>query len=212
MLEIAEPGAAIFLLDGNPVQAERADLRPEIARELVALVDFGGARRDLVARKVLHGLADRVRGLAEIEIEHPLRVGDHGRGLRRHNASREKPYPVPARLSREMIRYRIGTKDAPVHAAKSAKLALAGASPTGCNSLQTKSPSGPIWKGKTGAIHGRNDRSGRQVQPGRRARTRLVAAACRVQSRRSRAVSLRHALGRISTACARRTRSTTART
>src|SRR5947207_431002 len=49
VLEIAEPGAAIFLLDGNPVQAERADLGPEIPGELIALVDFGRARRDLVA-------------------------------------------------------------------------------------------------------------------------------------------------------------------
>ena len=27
----------------------------------------------------MHGFADRVRGFAEIEIEHPMRVGDHGR-------------------------------------------------------------------------------------------------------------------------------------
>ena len=79
MFEIAEPGAAIFLLDGNPVQAERADLRPEVARELIALVDFGGARRDLIAGKIVHGFANRVRGFAEIEIEHPMRVGNHGR-------------------------------------------------------------------------------------------------------------------------------------
>ncbi len=88
MLEIAEPGAAILLLDGNAVQAERADFRPEIPRELVALVDLGGARRDLVAGEILHGFADGVRGFAEIEIEHPLRVGDHGRdGLRANNAA-----------------------------------------------------------------------------------------------------------------------------
>ena len=80
MLEIAEPGAAIFLLDGDAVQAERADLRPKVARKLIALVDFSGARRDLVVRKALHGFADRVGGLAEIEIEHPMRIGDHGRG------------------------------------------------------------------------------------------------------------------------------------
>ena len=79
VLEIAEPGAAIFLLDGNAVQAERADLRPEVAGKLIALVDLGGARRDLVAGEILHGFADRVRGLAEIEIEHPMRVGNHGR-------------------------------------------------------------------------------------------------------------------------------------
>src|SRR4051795_7937133 len=78
VLQIAEPRSAILLLDRNPVQAERAHLRPEIARELIALVDFGGARRDLVARERINGLANRVRGLAEIEVEHPIRVGDHG--------------------------------------------------------------------------------------------------------------------------------------
>ena len=79
VLEIAEAGAAIFLLDGDAVQAERADLGPEIARELIAAVDFGGARRDLVLRERIHRLAYRVRGLAEIEVEHPMGVGDHGR-------------------------------------------------------------------------------------------------------------------------------------
>ena len=79
VLEIAEAGAAIFLLDGDAVQAERADLGPEVARELIAAVDFGGARRDLVLRKRMHRLADRIRGFAEIEVEHPMGVGDHGR-------------------------------------------------------------------------------------------------------------------------------------
>src|SRR5216110_2541275 len=50
VLEIAEPGAAIFFLDGDPVQAERTDFWPEISWKLVALVDFGRARRDLLAR------------------------------------------------------------------------------------------------------------------------------------------------------------------
>ena len=51
MLEIAEPRAAEFLLDGDAVQAEIAQLRPEIAREEVAAVDLVGARRDLVGAK-----------------------------------------------------------------------------------------------------------------------------------------------------------------
>ena len=79
VLEIAQPRAAIFLLDGNPVQAKRADFRPEVAGELIAPVDFVGARRDLVAREIMHGFADRVRGFAEIEVEHPMRIGNHGR-------------------------------------------------------------------------------------------------------------------------------------
>src|ERR1700682_1580980 len=78
VLEIPEPRATIFLLDRNPVQAERADLGPEVPRELIASVDFGGTRRDLVRREGMDGLANRVRGFAEIEIEYPIRVGDHG--------------------------------------------------------------------------------------------------------------------------------------
>ena len=69
MLEIAEPGAAIFFLDGNAVQTERAELRPEIARELVGPVDLGGARRDLIRGKIADRLADCIGGFAKIEIE-----------------------------------------------------------------------------------------------------------------------------------------------
>src|ERR1700735_3527811 len=102
MLEIAEPRAAIFLLDRNPVQAQRADFRPQIARKLVALVDLGGARRDLVTGEIMHGLANRVRGFAEIEIEHPMRVGNHGQAgsgiIMRW--SRAQAYSLPASLSR----------------------------------------------------------------------------------------------------------------
>ena len=69
MLEIAEAEAAIVLLDGDPVQAELAHLRPQLRRELVRLVDFGGDRRDLLAGEPLGRLADRVGYLAEFEIE-----------------------------------------------------------------------------------------------------------------------------------------------
>ena len=79
VLEIAEAGAAILLLDGDAVQAERADFGPEIAGELIAAVDFGGARRDFVLRERIYRLAYSVRSLAEIEVEHPMGVGDHGR-------------------------------------------------------------------------------------------------------------------------------------
>src|SRR5688500_8955891 len=79
LLVIAEPGAARFLLDGYAVQAERADLGPEGSWKLVALVAFGRARRDLLARKGKHGFANGIRGFTEIEIEHPVRIGNHGR-------------------------------------------------------------------------------------------------------------------------------------
>src|SRR4051794_13190399 len=77
VLEIAETRAAIFLLDGNAVEAKIAKLRLQVARKLVGLVDLGGARRDLVRREVADGFAYRIRGLAEVKIEHPLRVGNH---------------------------------------------------------------------------------------------------------------------------------------
>jgi hypothetical protein len=31
-----------------------------------------------MGRKILHGIANRIRGLAEIEVEHSMRVGNHG--------------------------------------------------------------------------------------------------------------------------------------
>ena len=51
MLEIAEAEPAPFLLDGDAVQAELAHLRPQMLRKFVLLVDLGGDRRDLVARR-----------------------------------------------------------------------------------------------------------------------------------------------------------------
>ena len=46
MLEIAEAGAAVLLLDRDAVQAEGAHLGPQVAREGVGPVDLVGARRD----------------------------------------------------------------------------------------------------------------------------------------------------------------------
>jgi hypothetical protein len=43
VLEIAQPRAAIFLVDGDAVKAEIAHLRPQLARKAVGLVEF---RRD----------------------------------------------------------------------------------------------------------------------------------------------------------------------
>ena len=77
MLEIAEPGAAIFFLDSNAMQPKRAELRPQVARKLIALVDFRRARRDLMLREIVHSFANGVGGLAEVEIEYAMRIGDH---------------------------------------------------------------------------------------------------------------------------------------
>ena len=77
VLEIAETRPAILLLDGNAVQAERTDLGPEVAREFITAVDFGGARRDFVLRERVHRLPDRVRRFAEIEVEQQRPVRSH---------------------------------------------------------------------------------------------------------------------------------------
>ncbi len=69
MLEIAEAEPAIFLLDGDSVKAELAHLRPQLGGEPVLRVDPGCERRDLVGGEALRRVADRVRHLAEREVE-----------------------------------------------------------------------------------------------------------------------------------------------
>ena len=69
VLGVAEARAAVFLLDRDPVQAERAQARPQIARKLVGPVDRLGARRDLGLGEAGDRVADHVGGLAEIEVE-----------------------------------------------------------------------------------------------------------------------------------------------
>ena len=69
MLEIAEAEPAILLGDGDPVQAERAHFRPQLPGEPVLRVDLRGDRRDPVGGEAAGGVADRVRHLAEFEIE-----------------------------------------------------------------------------------------------------------------------------------------------
>ena len=97
MLEITESGAAIFFLDRNAVKTERAKPRPEIARELVGLVDLGCTRRDLIRGKIANRLADRIGGLAKIEIEGTNSIGNGHESLPQARSetgrvlSRERP-------------------------------------------------------------------------------------------------------------------------
>src|SRR5450756_2939827 len=77
MLEIAEAGAAILLLYGNAVQAERAHLRPQVARKCIAAIDLRGARRDAVLSKAADRFAQHVDIGPEAEIEARPAVGDH---------------------------------------------------------------------------------------------------------------------------------------
>ena len=146
MLEIAEPGPAILLLDSDAMHPELADLRPQLARKLVAPVDFGGARRDLVARKGMNGLANRIRGFAEIEIEHPVRVGDHGRAASGASGVIERlrgpqPYSLKMGLSRAETTRKAGPPGGLWYTAGCGKLPLALAPATGCNSPK-QPPSG----------------------------------------------------------------------
>src|SRR5437773_1313688 len=77
MVEIAETEAAIFLFDRDAVQTRLAHPRPQVARKLIRLVDFGGAWRDLGLGEGRHGIADHLRGFAEIEIEAVIAVLRH---------------------------------------------------------------------------------------------------------------------------------------
>src|SRR5262249_51909113 len=102
MFEIAEARAAVFFFNRDAVQPECADFRPELARKFVGFVDIGGTRRDFVACEILDGFAKRIRGLAEIEVEGPIRVWDHGRASpgRAWLLMCTKPYSAKTRLSR----------------------------------------------------------------------------------------------------------------
>ena len=77
VLEIAEPGSAMLLLDGDPEDAEGAELRPQGAGEFIAAVDLGRDRRDMVVAERPHAVADHVGGLAEAEIQHRIAVAGH---------------------------------------------------------------------------------------------------------------------------------------
>ena len=83
MLEIAEAEAAVFLRRGDPVQAERAHLGPEVAWKEVVAVDRRGARRDFSLGEFSRRFADHVGAFAEVEIERTGGVGDHSGGSHR---------------------------------------------------------------------------------------------------------------------------------
>ena len=69
MLDIAEPEAAILLLDRDPVQPKLTHLRPQMPREFVRRVNLGSDRLDLVLGETPRRFADRVGHLAEVEIQ-----------------------------------------------------------------------------------------------------------------------------------------------
>src|SRR5207248_2059485 len=82
VLQVAQPGAAVFFLHGDPEKAQFAQLRPEMAREFVRAVDFVGQWRNFVAAETPHRIAQEVRGVAKPEIERRIGVTNHGWSLR----------------------------------------------------------------------------------------------------------------------------------
>src|ERR1700694_2982433 len=96
MGEIAHPGAAPFLLDRDAQQAKLAHWRPQVAWKIVAAIDLGGARRDLVAGKVRYGFAQPVEVFAEPEIEACPGIWDHARCIL---AAEAELYPWTLKVS-----------------------------------------------------------------------------------------------------------------
>ena len=68
--EVAHAGAAVLLGHGDPEQAERAELLPQIGRELVVRVDPCRPRRDLLGREAPHHGAQSLDLLAKAEAHH----------------------------------------------------------------------------------------------------------------------------------------------
>ena len=60
MIEVAHPGAAVFLWGGDAEHAEIAELAPEIGGEVVVAVDRGGAGSDFVSGEAGDLVAERV--------------------------------------------------------------------------------------------------------------------------------------------------------
>ena len=69
MSEVTHIRAAVRLLDGNAKQSEVAELAPQIHRELVAAIDLGSARRDLIGRERAYRVAQHVDVFSQPEIQ-----------------------------------------------------------------------------------------------------------------------------------------------
>jgi hypothetical protein len=67
--EVPHVGTAVLLRHGDAQHAQVAHLAPQVHRELVAAVDFGGAGGDLLVGKGAHRVAQRVDVVTELEVE-----------------------------------------------------------------------------------------------------------------------------------------------
>ena len=84
MGQVAHLGAAVFLVDGDAEHAQVAHLAPQVHRELVAAVDFGGARGDFDGGELLHRFAQRGDVFAMIkgqawQMQHVVLTEDWGK-------------------------------------------------------------------------------------------------------------------------------------
>ena len=69
VLQITEPEPAIRLADRDAVQAERAHVGPQVAREPVLRVDLHRQRGDPVRREASRSVTNHLRVLAQREVE-----------------------------------------------------------------------------------------------------------------------------------------------
>ena len=67
--EVTQLGAAVFLFHRHAMQAQFAELGPEVVREQVVAVDLGRARRDFRGDEGLDGVAQRIDGVAQVEVQ-----------------------------------------------------------------------------------------------------------------------------------------------
>ena len=67
--EVAKPGAAMLLRDGDAQQAEFAKSRPELIGELIVAVDGSGPRRDFGGAERVNLLTQHVDGFAQSEVQ-----------------------------------------------------------------------------------------------------------------------------------------------
>ncbi len=82
MGEIAKARAAIILLDGDPVQAERAHVGPKILRETVGPVDLRRAGREIFGGEGANHVAQHVEIRPKREIETGILHHDASSGVR----------------------------------------------------------------------------------------------------------------------------------
>ena len=196
MLEIAEARAAIFLLDRDAVQAERADFRPEVAGEDCCC---GRSRRRAARSRWRRNAATVSRMASAVSPRSKLNIfcalGIMA-GLPAILALLAQAFsPASHACHGKMIRCRIDSRCAPYRKTPP----LRRAARRGCNRVKHCRAGRRTIVGPRDASHGRSRMHGtidhdRRRSPARGAGQSQCDAACGFRSRRSRAVPLGYAL------------------